>query len=328
MKVFVTGATGLLGSFICRELLQQNHQIRAVKRNSSKMTLLDNIQDQIEWVIGDLKDTAFLDDALQGIDAVIHGAAIVSFDRRYEEKMYEVNVVGTADLVNSCLKSGIENFLHISSVAAIGRKPTQKGLTEKDRWEGTKYDSIYARSKHLQELEVWRGEQEGLRVKIINPSVVLGPGLWGKSGSTSVFNWAHGENKFHPSGDVNYVDVRDVAEIVVKLIESDIEGERFIVSSDSISYKKFFHVLAHAFDKKPPNTSVKPWMTKVAVALEYLRSRVTGNEALITKDTAMISRSKFHFHNEKVKKALDFEFKSLEETAEWTVKELKKRHDL
>ena len=328
MKVFITGATGLLGSFICKELLKNKHQIRAVKRNSSQMTLVEDIADQIEWVIGDMNDTVFLEEALEGIDAIVHGAAIISFDKRFEDKMYEINVLGTADLVNACLKMGIQNFLHISSVAAIGRKMTQKGITEKDLWEGTKYDSIYARSKHLQELEVWRGGQEGLKVKIINPSVILGPGLWGKGGSTSVFHYAHGEKKFHPAGNSNFVDVRDVAEIAVKLLESDIHGERFVVSSGSVSYKEFFGTLAKACGKKGPTTVVKPWMLKLAVGFEFVRSRITGNEAMITRDTAILSKTKFHFKNDKVKKALNFEFRSLEESANWTVAELKKRYNL
>lgn len=327
MKVFVTGATGLLGSFICRELLEHNHEIRAIKRKSSKMDLLGDIADRIEWVIGDMNDTAFLEEALNGIEAVIHGAAIISFDKRYVKRMHETNVIGTADLVNTCLKLGIENFVHISSVAAIGRKAGQSKITEKDRWEGTKYDSVYADSKHAQELEVWRGEQEGLKVKILNPSVILGPGLWGQ-GSTSVFDYAYKERKFHPEGKTNYVDVRDVAEIAVKLMESDIHGERFIINADSIDYKKFLQTLSKAFNKKAPTKTVKPWMLGTAVALEYVRSRITGNEALITKNTAMISRTKFHFANDKVKEALNFEFRSLEDSANWTVKELKKRYEL
>lgn len=328
MKVFITGATGLLGSFICKELLKNNHQIRAVKRGSSKMTLLEDIADQIDWVIGDMNDTVFLEEALQGIDAVVHGAAIISFDKRFEDKMYETNVLGTADLVNTCLKIGVKDFLHVSSVAAIGRKVSQTNITEKDRWEGTKYDSIYARSKHLQEIEVWRGAQEGLRVKIINPSVILGPGLWGQGGSTSVFHYAHDEKKFHPAGRSNFVDVRDVAEIAVKLLESDIHGERFVVSAGSAPYQEFFGTLAKAFGKKGPKTVVKPWMLKLAVAFEFVRSRITGNEAMITRDTAILSRTNFHFVNEKVKKALNFEFRSLEESANWTVTELRKRYDL
>lgn len=328
MKVFITGATGLLGSFICRELLKKGHQIKAIKRASSKMILLEDIAANIEWVTGELSDTVFLEEILANVDAVMHGAAVISFDKRYEEKMYETNVLGTADLVNTCLKVGIDNFLHISSVAALGRKGTHTDIDENDRWEGTKYDSIYARSKNLQELEVWRGAQEGLRVKIINPSVILGPGLWDQNGSTSVFHYALKGRKFHPAGNVNYVDVRDVAEIAVKLMESDIHGERFVVSARSLPYKDFLTVLSKAFGKKGPTIQVKRWMLHLAVGFEFMRSRITGNEALVTRDTAVLSKTKFHFKNAKVRKALNFEFRPLEETAAWTVQELKKRYNL
>ncbi|HEY9117879.1 MAG TPA: NAD-dependent epimerase/dehydratase family protein [Roseivirga sp.] len=328
MKVFITGATGLLGSFICQELLKKGHQIKAIKRPSSKMILLEDIADEIQWVTGELSDTVFLEEILTGVEAVIHGAAVISFDKRYEEKMYQTNVLGTADLINICLKLDIKNFLHISSVAALGRKGTKTEIDEKDRWEGTKYDSIYARSKNLQELEVWRGAQEGLNVKIINPSVILGPGLWDQNGSSSVFYYAHKGRKFHPSGNVNYVDVRDVAEIAVLLMESNIQGERYVVSAGSLPYKEFLTVLSNAFGRKGPTIQVKRWMLRFAVGFEYIRSRITGNEALVNRDTAILSKSKFHFKNDKIRKELNFEFRPLEETVAWTAQELKKRYKL
>lgn len=328
MKVFITGATGLVGSFVCRQLLENGHTIRAVKRTSSKMTLLEDIEHRIEWVVGDMNDTEFLEESLEGIEAVIHAAAIISFDKRWEQKMYHTNVLGTADLVNTCLKLNVKKFLHISSVAAIGRKAGQIKLSEADRWEGTEFDSIYARSKYLQELEVWRGAQEGLEVKIVNPSVILGPGLWGQGGSTSVFKYAYDEKSFHPEGTVNYVDVRDVSSAVVKLIESDIKGERFILNAGTLSYKEFFGQIAEAFGKKAPQKVVKPWMLKIAVTFEFIRSRITGKEAMITKDTAILSRANFHFQNDKIKQALAFEFKPFDESLEWSVNELKKKHSL
>ncbi len=328
MRVFITGATGLVGSYVCRQLLENGHEIRAVKRSSSKMTLLTDIEKRIEWVVGDMNDTEFLEESLVDIDAVIHAAAIISFDKRWEQKMYQTNVLGTADLVNACLKLKVKKFLHVSSVAAIGRKSGQIELRETDRWEGTEFDSIYARSKYLQELEVWRGAQEGLEVKIVNPSVILGPGLWGQGGSTSVFKYAYDEKSFHPEGTVNYVDVRDVASIIVQLLESNIKDERFILNGGTLPYKEFFGKIAEAFGKKGPQKVVKPWMLKIAVAFEFVRSRLTGNEAMITKDTAILSRSNFHFQNDKVKEAINFEFIPLDESILWSVNKLKEMHSL
>lgn len=328
MKVFITGATGLLGSFICKELINRGHTVRAMKRSSSQMTLLGATSAEIDWVEGDMNDLSLLEEALEGIEAVIHGAAIISFDKRYAEKMYQTNVLGTADLVNACLKKDLKNFIHISSVAALGRKEGQKYIDENDRWEGNAYDSIYARSKHQQELEVWRGAQEGLEVKIINPSVVLGPGLWGSSGSTSVFHYAHSEKAFYPAGNINVVDVRDVAEVAVKLLTSPVKNERFVLSADSMPFGEFFGKIAEAFGKKKPQKVVKPWMLKVVVPLEFIRSRITGSEAMVTKDTAKLSKTKYHFKNDKVKEVLNFEFRKVNESINWTVKELQNRHDI
>lgn len=325
--IFITGATGLLGSFICKELLEKGYQVRAIKRETSSMALLGDMADQIDWVVGDMRDTTTLVEALEGVEAVIHGAAIISFDKRDETKMYKTNVQGTSDLVNACLKAKVPTFVHISSVAAIGRKRDQRILQESDLWEGTEYDSIYARSKHLQELEVWRGGQEGLDVKIVNPSVVLGPGLWGQ-GSTSVFKYAYGEKPFHPEGTINYVDVRDVSEAVVKLMASDIKNERFVLNAGSMEYKDFFGLVAKAFGKKPPKKPVPYWMLRVAVFLEFIRSRLTGNSAMITSDTAKLSRMKYHFKNDKVREALNFEFRPVEESVAWTVEELKSKNQL
>ena len=325
--VFITGATGLLGSYICKELLDKGYKIRAIKRSTSSMTLLGDMADKIDWIVGDMNDTSTLAEALEGVEAVIHGAAIISFDKRDEKRMYKTNVLGTADLVNASLKAGIKNFVHISSVAAIGRKRDQTILQETDLWEGTEYDSIYAKSKHQQELEVWRGAQEGLDVKIVNPSVVLGPGLWGQ-GSTSVFKYAHSEKTFHPEGTVNYVDVRDVAEVIVRLMESDIKGERFILNAGSMDFKDFFGMIAKAFGKKGPSKPVPYWLLRVAVALEFVRSRITGSSAMITKETARVSRKKYHFKNDKVKKALDFEFRPVNESIQWSVEGLKSKNNL
>lgn len=328
MKILITGATGLVGSFLTKTLLEQGHQIKATKRETSDLTLINAVDSQIEWVNTDLSEAIFWDEHLTDIDAVVHAAAIVSFDKRWEKRMYKTNVRGTADLVNAVLRSNVSSFLHVSSVAAIGRIPGQRVITEEDRWEDSAFDSIYARAKYLQELEVWRGAEEGLKVKIINPSIVLGPGQWADTGSTSVFKYAFEEKKYSPVGDVNYVDVRDVAEIGAQLLASDIHNERFILSAGSLSYRSFFEKIAKGFGKKAPTQIPKKWMLNLGARAEWLRSRITGKEALITKETARLSRSQFHYDNEKIKNTLGVEFREIEDSIQFTIAELKKANSI
>ena len=122
--------------------------------------------------------------------------------------------------------------------------------------------------------------------------------------------------------------MRDVAEVCVKLLMSDINNERFVLNADTMLFKDFFKQVASRFGKKAPTKPVPYWMLKIAVKLEFLRSRIMGQSALITSDTAKLSRMHYHFKNDKVKKALNFEFRPVNETLEWSVKELKSMHNL
>ena len=119
--IFLTGATGLVGSQIAKRLLEANYQVRALKRKNSDFLLIKDVSHQIEWVEGDILDVLFLDDCVKGVDVIIHAAALVSFSKKRETQMMRINVEGTANLVNVALKHKTTRFCHISSVAALGR---------------------------------------------------------------------------------------------------------------------------------------------------------------------------------------------------------------
>lgn len=120
--IFITGCNGLIGSFIARKLLSKGENILALRRINSDMSLLKDIEKSIEWVEGDISDTVILNKAMEQCDTVIHTAAIISFSPSKRDLMYQVNVEGTANVVNAALKNKIQKFCYISSIAAIGRK--------------------------------------------------------------------------------------------------------------------------------------------------------------------------------------------------------------
>ena len=123
-KIFITGATGFVGSYLIRYLVQSGYtNIVAMKRSTSRMDLVTEVVDLVTWVEGDVLDVPFLEDIFSsGIDIVFHCAAVVSFDPRDREEMYAINVTGTANVVNIALDFGIEKLIHVSSIAAIGRE--------------------------------------------------------------------------------------------------------------------------------------------------------------------------------------------------------------
>lgn len=320
--VLVTGANGLIGSFICRKLLAAGYQVKALKREHSDLSLLDGIEQKIHWMTGDLLQLGEFQEYLEGVEQIVHCAAVVSYDSKQEDLMRQVNVESTANLVNASLQHGIQCFLHVSSVAAVGKDKLSDVSTEDTQWlEGEKI-TAYARSKHQSELEVWRASAEGLKTVVINPSLVLGPGDWSKS-STQIFKYIWEENSFYTEGKVNYVDVRDVAEIAVRLLSSEIRGERFIVSAGSISYKALFEEIAREFDKKPPHIKVKGLMIKLAIILDRLRRLVAGGAPLVTDELEQVSKNQHTYDNTKIRQALDIEFTDFESTVRWCCQRLK-----
>jgi nucleoside-diphosphate-sugar epimerase len=314
--IAVTGANGLAGSYIVRKLHALSIPFIALKREGSDTSFLKDIQQQITWRDADITDSVSLREALEGVTGVIHTAAYVSFNPRKRKTVFEINTIGTQHVVNACLHLNIKRLLHVSSVAALGRQKGQTHLKENNKWVTNGVASNYAESKYKAELEVFRGHEEGLSTIIMNPSVILGYSNWDKS-SAQLFQYSWKEKPFYINGSLNYVDVRDVAEIAVKLFHSPIENERFIVSAGNIPFLDFFTKTAQAFQKKAPTIKVNPTVASILARLESVRIRLTGSEPLITIETARLADAFFEYDNQKVKKLLDYQFQSIDNTINW-----------
>ena len=321
--IFITGASGLLGSYICRKLVQEGCSVRALRRKSSKLSLLHDIESQIEWIEGDILDLISLQEGLKGCSKIIHCAGMVSYHSKDADQLMKVNQEGTANLVNVALQQNVSTFVHISSVAAIGRSAKASSINENFKWADADEHTAYGISKHLAEMEVFRGGVEGLEVVILNPALVLAPGPWEQS-SMQVFKYVNDQRPFYTSGCMNYIDARDVANIAFMALESALKaGERYILSAGHISYKEFFNLVANYMEKKAPSVQVNSYLLQAAYYLEGLRSQLKGQRPLITKETLKLAQQQLIFENAKVQQALDYQFIPLEESISWTCRKLK-----
>jgi dihydroflavonol-4-reductase len=323
--IFITGCNGLVGSFIARKLLSKGEKIIALKRKSSDLSLVKDIETSIQWLEGDIFDTPILNKAMEQCDTVIHAAAVISFSSSGREQMYRVNVEGTANVVNAALNNNIKKFCFISSIAALGRKKGESTINENALWEDSEMNTHYAKSKYLSEVEVWRGIEEGLPAFIVNPSVVLGPGNW-ENGSTKIFNYVFRQNKFYTNGYINYVDVEDVAAIVTELLNRNVSGERYILNAGKVTYEELFKSIACFFNVKPPGFRVGKILSEIAWRVENIRSVFSNSEPILTKETVKLSGFSFEYQNEKIKDVLGYEFSLLEATTIKTCNELMKRY--
>ena len=316
--IFVTGGSGLIGSFLLEALLAQGHPVRALYRGQVPAV---RGAEKVQWVEGDILDPVLLRKALEGVRYVFHCAGLVSYAPQDEDLLKQVNVEGTANIVDACLEAGSIKLCHVSSIAAIGRPKGVTLLTERNKWDQAEKHSAYASSKYFGELEVWRGVSEGLDTVIVNPSVVLGPADWNRS-STRLFKYVFDERRFYTIGSANFVDVRDVVSAMLQLTFSEISGERFILNAGQLTYKDFFAETARCLGKKAPATKVPPALAEVVWRLEHLRAWLTGARPLITKDTARVSGKTHLFSHEKIRQALKMEFRPLDETIAWSCSQL------
>ncbi len=313
-SILVTGATGLVGSYLVRYLLKEGFgNLTILKRKNSDNSLIISVLDKIKSLEGDVLYIDTLEDALEGIEYVFHCAAMVSYDSRDRAILMQNNVEGTANVVNLCLEKGIKKLLHVSSIAAIGKDKNQAICSEKSRWNNDGELTQYAISKYLSEQEVWRGAAEGLSVAIVNPPIILGSGHWNRS-STALFKQVWDGLKFYPVGATAFVDVRDVVRFMTLLMESEVENERFIVSGGNLSFQSLFSIMAKNLGKNSPNIKVTPFLRALAWRIEWFRSIFTKKSPLITKETAHISAQTYQFDATKSVNFFSFEYTPLEKT--------------
>ncbi len=295
----VTGAGGLLGTHLVNTLLKNGYAVRAMYHSQ----IPDLSHENLEKIQVDILDVIGLGEAMKYVDHVYHCAGLVSFEKKDRNKIYHINVEGTANVVNMALDAGVKKMVHVSSVAALPITHDTDIRTETMGWVAQKDKSIYGHSKFLGEMEVWRAMAEGLNAVIINPSVILGSGDWNK-GSAKIFKTVYEEFPWYTEGVNGFVGVDDVAEIMVRVMNSEITEQRYIVNAENISYRDLFTMIANAFGKKPPTKQVNLLLANMVMTWQQIQSSFTGKSPFITKETIATATNKVYYNNEKLLNAL------------------------
>lgn len=319
--ILVTGATGFLGYHIVKLLHEMGKPVRVFVRDEDAARKRLGEFNGIEYAVGELFDVLAIEKALEGVEAVIHGAAVVSFWKKRFAEMKEVNVRGTANLVNMCLlQDPMPKFVHVSSIAALGKHPDSDIIDEKTSWNESKKNSRYSVSKHLAELEAQRGMIEGLPTVIVNPGVIIGPGDWSRN-TPKLFKMIDNGLKWYRGGSTGFVGVGDVAKAIAELLESDFEkGERFILVAENLSYREFLSMVARKLDKRPPSRKAPRVVARSMGILNEFLASITGKEPLITKESTRFPSRPLRFNGDKIVGQTSFRYSSMEsviaETAE------------
>jgi dihydroflavonol-4-reductase len=322
--VLITGGTGLVGSHLIPDLLIRGKKIRVLRRNGSDLNKIrrtlswysdksDELFSSIEFREGDVTDYYSVEDALEGITQVYHCAARVSLENSSGDDIMRANIEGTANVVNACLvKNGIR-LLHVSSVAAFGELPDGTEVTEDIYWKGADKENHYAISKYGAEREIWRGIEEGLQAVIVMPSVISAPGNW-KDSSSAIFSKGHKGINIYTEGVTGFIDVRDLVKVMITLMESNISGERYIVSAENKSFREFATLLNSTFGHKAPSRKAGKFTLSFVSSVEAIISAISGKPRRLTPIIAKALLNRNFYNNAKVKKATGIEFMPIEQS--------------
>ena len=327
--IFVTGGTGLVGAHLLVELAKKQQPIRALKRKTSNTETIQNFFAEqnasqfyqfIHWIDGDLLDVTELPNLLDGIETIYHAAAFVSFDERQEEEIFNTNILGTETLVNEAIDSGVKEFFFISSIASMDDlNPSTKMIDERSGWNNGLTHSSYSISKFRAEMEVWRASQEGIKVIIINPGVIIGT-LDTKRASESLFQQNSSKSDYAPSGGTGFVDVRDVVKIFLELINQQVYNQKFVVISENKSYREVFDLVS--INSKRSVKNVSNTTLKIIKNLSIF-SRIFGGKYM-TKANYYSLTTYTKYDNSKVKNLLQYEFIPIKEAIDYHYKRFQK----
>lgn len=322
--ILVTGGTGLVGSHLLYRLISNNETVRAIYRNSKKTENVkqvfsvytddyETLFDKIEWIQSDLLDIPLLIEAFKNVTYVYHCAAFVSFEPNKFNLLRQTNIQGTANIVNLCLSNNVKKLCHVSSIATLGNTLNNTPITEDTIWNPEDDNNEYAISKYGAEMEVWRGTQEGLEAVIVNPGVILGAGIW-RYGTGNLFVKAHKGLKYYTEGTIALINVSDVVAIMITLLKSNIKNERFVLVAENWTYKQFLQTLAKSVNANPPKKIAKLWLLNIAWKLDWLKNVLTGKRRQLTKHLSQSLNSNTNYSNEKIKQAINYNFKAIDES--------------
>jgi len=314
MKVLITGITGLLGSYLAKEFADLG-ALHGLRRKDSPLNLLDGLEGQISWHEGDINDFQSLEDALQDMDMVVHAAGLTPVNAPEEERLLKVNTEGTTNLVNAMLSAGTKRLVYISSASALGIDPDTDVINEQYKWTTSDFNSPYAVSKHLAELEVWRGAQEGLEVMVFNPTTLL-PKIADSRSSARIYRYLLGSQYGSEAGNFNYIDIRDASKWIARLVQKADWNARYIINKESIPFREFLAQLQQAFNLLSGNGELpgkKPIGWRKFIPSLFKRKSYGRFDGL----NGLISDKPLVYDNQKALRLSVYRFRPLEETLLW-----------
>jgi dihydroflavonol-4-reductase len=321
MKVFLTGATGFVGSHVARELARRGADLRLLVRKTSRLENLEGIAG--ERVIGDLRDPQSLRSAVSGCDAVMHVAADYRLWVRDPKEMYAANVDGTRGLLRIAREQKAPRFVYTSSVATMGFRADGTIADEATPVSLADMIGAYKRSKFLAEQEAIEAARHGQPVVILNPTTPVGPNdLKPTPTGGIIVDFLNGRFPAYVDTGLNLVDVREVARTHADALEVGRFGERYILGGENLTLKQILDKLS-AITGVPSPTMKVPHAVAMAFAFfdENITGRLRGKEPRATVEAVRMGKKMMFASSARAERELGFRqapvYPALRAAVEW-----------
>jgi dihydroflavonol-4-reductase len=323
MKVFLTGATGFVGSHVARAYAAEGAELRLLTRATSKLAAIEGIASDI--VVGDLRAPEQLRIALRGCDALVHVAADYRLWVRDPKEMYAANVDGTRELLRIAREEGVAKVVYTSSVATMGFKADGTIVDEASPVSLADMIGVYKRSKFLAEQEAIAAARAGQHVMILNPTTPIGPGD-AKPTPTGriVVDFLNRKFPAYVDTGLNLVDVREVARMHVAALDLGTPGERYILGGENLTLKQILDRMSAITGLPSPKVKV-PHAVAMAFAFfdETITGRLRGEEPRATVEAVRMGKKYMFASSAKAERELGFKtvpiYHALRSAIEWFI---------
>ena len=326
MKIFLTGATGYIGTQLTKQLVNRGHTVHALYRSESKSDELRSLKN-VQLFKGDITDRDSLEMAVDGCSVVFHVAALAKPWHKDPQTFYQLNVQGAANVFNAAKNAGVKRVVFTSTAGVIS--PSNGTPSDESTPRTIPLSTHYEKSKAEAELLANTLNGNGLEVVTVNPSRVYGPGLLSDSNGVTRMVKLYLEGKFRllPGDGTsigNYVYIDDVVTGHIQAMDHGRAGQRYILGGDNASFIEFFKTLASVSGKQVGLFKLPIPVMNVAAKIMEKRANLTGTPPLITPPFVKKYLYDWDLSSAKAERELGYQPLSLEaglaNTVEWILK--------
>ncbi len=303
MNVFITGADGLLGSNVVRELINRSYNVTALVERGKESKTLEGLP--ITKVEGNILEGAEMKFLLRGIDMVIHCAACTNIWPAKSLKTRRVNIQGTQNVVNACLENNISRAVFIGTANSFGKGSKDQPGTEQNPYAAGVYGLDYMDSKReAQNLVLKAVHEKGLPAIVVNPTFMIGPQDAKPSSGAMILALLQKKVPCSTPGGKNYINVKDAAIGVVNALTMGQVGEAYILGNENLSFKEMFTKVGTVLGANVPKRTLPSGLIKLYGKLNSILGTLFKYAPAVSSEMAILSCEDHYYSADKAVEAL------------------------